>query len=486
MKLKNFYTTLLLTTSVFTAPSTAEDLTVGTIFSSNQMGSQSFLRFYNSDETSGNVTVTLKNSQTGAVLGSWLSPTIPAGSESQYRITTPETEADAAFTIPDYYNIIVDPSFNGAFQHVLWKPSDGTLTNLSSCGGNVGTNLGTVIAFHTTVLDEGYPATLAVTNTGVTATTVDLTIYDARDGTELGTYTTASIPVDGQVLLTAADIEAEIGVTASGTMFHFNIVVENGFNGYLQQLVDNQQAGVVTDMTALCTLTGTTGTKTSTFEGVLSGANDEGGAITVTIDTDVSTPASSSSSSQSASASVRESSSQVERPQAIVSASGTYTPSTGGTVSLSGTYDTATRSASLSGSDYSFTGSVDTTGGSQRLSGTYTGPSSSGGYSAARSTPSSRVEYKFCGNWSGTVDGGFVEGTWNFTIFNNGKLVGRTANKTDGDNQNMTGSERGRRVSGTTSDGTTFSGTINGSGSTFSGSFNSEGDVGDLSGRRCD
>lgn len=484
MNLKNF--ALGIFVSCFSiASASAEELKLGSIFSSNQTASQSFLRFYNSDDTSGNATVTLQNATSGEVLAQWASPIIPGGSEMQFRITTPEDEADRAFTKPDFYTIKVDPTFNGAFQHVLWKPADGTLTNLSTCAGNVNANITTAIAFHSSLLDTGYPSTLVIRNSGFSSSVAELTITDARDGTELGVYTTAAIPADGQLLLSAADIEAEIGVTPTSGMFHYNISVTNGFSGYLQQLVTNQTAGVVTDMTAVCILTANTGTTTSTFEGVVSGSADESGSLTLTVEADVQTDEAESSSSQRVK--VTETAQRVfERPSANVNASGTFVTTGGDTINLNGTFDTATNAVNVSGSGYSFDGSIDATNGTQRLSGNYTGPTSSGGYSAARRSPTSRVRSKFCGNWSGTVDGGFVEGTWNFTIYNNDSLVGRTANKTDGDNQNMTGTERGRRVSGTTTDGTTFNGTINGTSTTFTGTFNSDGDTGELSGTRCD
>ena len=171
-----------------------------------------------------------------------------------------------------------------------------------------------------------------------------------------------------------------------------------------------------------------------------------------------------------------------ESQQAVSSASGSYTPQNGTAVSLSGTYNSTGGALSLSGSGFSFSGALDANNGNQRLSGTYTSPSGSGGFSAERQSATNSTT-AFCGNWSGTVDGGFVEGTWNFTVGTSGSVTGRTANKTDGDNQNMTGRARGNRVTGSTSDGTTFSVTI--SGSSLSGTFNSEGDVGQLSGSRC-
>lgn len=400
---------------------------------------------------------------------------MPAGAELQYLINTVEDGTGASFTKPQYYTVVVDPTFSGAFQHVLWKPSDGTLTNLSTCAGTVSASISTLIGVHSSLLNNGYPSTVAVTNTGVSAAIVELGVYDARDGSSLGTYTTASIPVGGQVLLPISTIETSIGVTPTAPMYHYNILVENAFNGFLQHMVNNTQVAVITDMTAQCTLTATSGTPTSSFEGIVSGASDESGTLSVTVEADVATASAPVSASMKAPAST-------ESQQAVSSASGSYTPQNGTAVSLSGTYNSTGGALSLSGSGFSFSGALDANNGNQRLSGTYTSPSGSGGFSAERQSATNSTT-AYCGNWSGTVDGGFVEGTWNFTVGTSGSVTGRTANKTDGDNQNMTGRARGNRVTGSTSDGTTFSVTI--SGSSLSGTFNSEGDVGQLSGSRC-
>jgi len=127
-------------TAALAAPAQAAPLKASAIFSSAQAGSQSFLRFYNSSGQAGTATVILKNAATGQVLTTWTSPSIPAGSEQQYFITALETGIASK---PDFYAVDVQAGFAGTFQHVLYRPADGTLTNLSTCATGIGANAST-------------------------------------------------------------------------------------------------------------------------------------------------------------------------------------------------------------------------------------------------------------------------------------------------------------------------------------------------------
>ena len=142
------------------------------------------------------------------------------------------------------------------------------------------------------LLDAVYPSTVVVINEGVTAATVNLGIYDARDGTQLGTYATASIPAGGETLLSISTIETGISVTPDATMYHYNIQVEGAFNGFMQHLVNNTQVGVITDMSVFCTLTASSGSPSTSLDGVIAGANSDSGALSVTVEQNVAAPAS--------------------------------------------------------------------------------------------------------------------------------------------------------------------------------------------------
>lgn len=227
---------------------------VGTIYSSSQPVNQSFLRLYNGGAASGTATVTLVDPATGGPIAQWNSPQIPAGAELQFPITTIENGVGQAFAKPDYYSIVVQSAFPGTFQHVLWRSSDGTLTNLSTCAASVTSSGNRLSAVHSSLLSNGYPSSIVINNLAAGSSAVTLGVYDARDGSKLGTYTTASIPSNGQVILTVNALEAGARITPTAGMNHYVIAAEGSFSGFLQHLVTNQRAGVTTDMTTVCAM----------------------------------------------------------------------------------------------------------------------------------------------------------------------------------------------------------------------------------------
>jgi hypothetical protein len=225
------------------------------IFSSAQAASQSFLRFYNTGTTAGTVNVALSNSSTGASLGSWTSPTIPAGSSAQYQINTVESAIPGSVTKPQYYATTLQTQISGFFQHVLYRPADGTLTNLSTCEAGVTSSASQLINVHSSVLDgSGFPSSVVVSNPSTSSFAAMLGIFDARNGNRLGTYTTASVAPGARLIIPVAAIQTAIGYTPPSDVFHYVIRAEGAFNGFLQHLVTNSGAGVITDMTTMCQL----------------------------------------------------------------------------------------------------------------------------------------------------------------------------------------------------------------------------------------
>ncbi len=229
----------------------------GAVFSTAQASSKSFLRFANTGSTAGAVSVTLADERSGLALAQWTSPNIPVGASRQFYIEEIEA-AGGTFAKPQYYAMTVRSHMDGAFQHVLWRPSDGTLTNLSTCDTGVSANPTQLINVHSSLLEAGYPSSVVVSNTGTSSSTVSLGIYDATTGTKLGTFTTVAIPAGGQLLLPMTDIEAGAKVSPGTSIYHYVIKAEGAFTGYLQQLVNNKSTGVMTDMTTSCSLTAPT------------------------------------------------------------------------------------------------------------------------------------------------------------------------------------------------------------------------------------
>ncbi|MDX2145586.1 MAG: right-handed parallel beta-helix repeat-containing protein [Rhodospirillaceae bacterium] len=231
----------------------------GTVFSSAQPSSRSFLRFHNTGAAAGTVAVTFRDFATGQSLGTWTSTSVPVDGELQFAIAAIETALGLGATKPDYYSITMQPGIAGYYQHVLWRPADGTLTNLSTCASGVTADARQLSGVHSSLLQSGYPSTVVVSNTGTVPTTATLGVYNANTGAKRGTYTTASIPAGGQVLVSIPAIEASTGLPASD-LYHYVIKTEGAFTGYLQHLVNNMQAGVNTDMTGVCALGGAAST----------------------------------------------------------------------------------------------------------------------------------------------------------------------------------------------------------------------------------
>ena len=231
----------------------AADTKVGAVFSTYQGAWQSYLRFYNAGDTAGSAVVQLQDFSTGQTLGQWTSPPIAAGAEQQFDITMVESALGPG-TRPYYYTISVQTPFPGYFQHVLWRSADGTLTNLSTCSSGVTAAGTTLVGVHSSLLNGGYPSTVVVNNTGAQASTAALALYDARDGTKLGVYTTPVIPAGGAQAIALVTMELAIGRTPSAGMYHYVIKADIPFTGFFEHLVNNLQAGVTTDMTTECAM----------------------------------------------------------------------------------------------------------------------------------------------------------------------------------------------------------------------------------------
>ncbi len=230
-------------------------LRLGAVFSTGQTSSQSFLRFHNNSSNAGTITVTVRNLATGSMLGQWTSPSVAPNGESQFGIGTLENELGISMNKPEYYSLSISATTGGYIQHVLYRPADGTLTNLSTCPTGVTAAPRSLSGVHTSLLGTGFPSTIVINNTGSVSTTATLTVYDASNGSALeGTYTSASIAPNGHLAVLVSEIESALGFTPGTGQFHYVIEANSGFTGYLQHLVNNVQAGVITDMTTTCQL----------------------------------------------------------------------------------------------------------------------------------------------------------------------------------------------------------------------------------------
>jgi hypothetical protein len=65
-------------------------------------------------------------------------------------------------------------------------------------------------------------------------------------------FTTPIIPANAQRRYDVAAMESALNFEPGPGMGHYNIKLRNGCTGYLQHFIDNREAGVVTDLTAMC------------------------------------------------------------------------------------------------------------------------------------------------------------------------------------------------------------------------------------------
>lgn len=230
---------------------------LGAVFPPSATGSQSYLRFI-SGGAGGKVTLSLTNAATGQVALRWTSPTIAPYAAPQYSIADIEAAAPAGYVRPAMYGLKIEPetTLGGYLQHVLYHPADGTLTNLSTCDYGVTANPAVAANIHTSRLGAlGFPSSLVVHNlTGLANADPSLSIYDAGTGAKLGTWLSTSIFFSQEsIVFTMPDLEQKAHISP-GSLNHY--VMTAGYGSFMQHLVTNERAGVITDMTAVCALDG--------------------------------------------------------------------------------------------------------------------------------------------------------------------------------------------------------------------------------------
>ncbi|MDX2143437.1 MAG: hypothetical protein SFV19_08785 [Rhodospirillaceae bacterium] len=230
-------------------------LRLAAVYPTTQSAQQSFLRFYNSGASAGTVSVDLIDNGTGTTLTTWTSPSIAVGASLQAFIGTIEGSLPNS-SKPSTYGVRVSPQMTGFVQHALWRPADGTLTNLSTCDINVTASATALVNVHSSLLAQNYPSSVVVHNTGSGIASAALGIFDARNGTKLGTYNTAGIAAGGHAVVAVTTIEAGTSpaISPGSDIYHYVVKVEGSFSGYIQHLVNNKQAGVTSDMSAMCRL----------------------------------------------------------------------------------------------------------------------------------------------------------------------------------------------------------------------------------------
>jgi V8-like Glu-specific endopeptidase len=234
----------------------ADDLRLPFVFSSGNLSTDSYLRFYNATPQAGTVRVTFYDEETGLSLGVWESPTIPPFASKQFAISViePQTVPRIVPSKPNQrYTVGVTANFPGYFQHVVWNRNGQSLTNLSGCDNGAADDAIHMSNVHSSLI-TAYPSLIVAHNIGAKGADAIIGVFDSESGQRLGAVRVPGIPAGGSVALQLRDIEAVLGikpVTGVGP-YHYNLVQEGDFPGYLQHMVSNLGAGVITNMTQKC------------------------------------------------------------------------------------------------------------------------------------------------------------------------------------------------------------------------------------------
>ena len=223
------------------------------IYSKYDGDDHSFLRLYNGGISDTRFTVTLAQNDNGTDLPIWISPLVKPKASLQVALSEIENVINAQNFFTRMYTAKVSAHMPGAVQHVVYRPTNNTFTNFSTCEANTAAAT-TLINVHGQPLEATYPSTIVVTNTSTQAASPSLSVYDAANGNLIGTYAVGSLPASGQRMITMADIEAALGQQSSGR-YHYNVqFTAPSFKGHLQHLIHSTSNNVVLDMSTVCKL----------------------------------------------------------------------------------------------------------------------------------------------------------------------------------------------------------------------------------------
>jgi hypothetical protein len=228
----------------------ADALRIAPVYFSTSLERQSYLRVANLSADAGTITVNILDDK-GVKLGTW-TKAIAANTAPQFGMAEIEQGAGAK---PQGATATVEitSTFTGQVQNAIWNPKGGALTNLSVCGYGASSDSVNLTNVHTTLLDGTYPSSIVISNTGAAgAATID--IFDAANGAAIGTWTSAAIPASGTSVVRVAQIQQDLNWSPTAQQFHLILKLNPSFSGSISHTVNNLIAGVITDMTARCSL----------------------------------------------------------------------------------------------------------------------------------------------------------------------------------------------------------------------------------------
>ena len=241
-------------TAAVTALTAPRGTPIASVLPSNNSRAMSLLRLYNPTRVAGQVTVEVYNNKTGIKLGTWMK-NIPAYASLQIYLSEIEKNATPRITpaAGDSYSLYVDAPFEGFVQHVMYNPQGPFLTNVSSCESGLSASgdryLGNI---HTSNI-KGYPSYILLHNKGAAAVKPSFKVYHSLSGELLGGFVTrdAVLPYTS-ALIYASDLVEFFGKQPTIEQGHINVVLDVGFNGFAQHIMDNQLSGMYVNMTSKC------------------------------------------------------------------------------------------------------------------------------------------------------------------------------------------------------------------------------------------
>ena len=237
----------------------AKGLRVPFVVSSADPEGQSYLRLINPTGAAGQVTIKFADGFSGAYLGTWTSPVIPALAAPQLGIgeIEPGISPPIDATKHTIYSLTITSTFNGFFQNILFNTGGQSLTNITGCGNGLSTDVLYMPDVHSSVPGGlGYPSYIIFHNIGNVADNAHIGVY-AENGTRIGGVVINNIAPDASGYLTINTIESLLHYTPKATEGHYTLVLEGNFNGYLQHVVNNEGAKVYTNMSPKCDMPAT-------------------------------------------------------------------------------------------------------------------------------------------------------------------------------------------------------------------------------------
>jgi subtilisin family serine protease len=214
----------------------------------------SYLRFINADTKKGHVHLTLLQDTPKTIVGTY-DTDVAAGAAIQVTLKDIETAIGSAGTATSLETAYVDANFKGYIQNIVWNQKGQALTNLTSCPSTAHDPQTLATNVHTSLISGTYPSQVIVFNSGLSPAIAAFDVLDSQTGIKVGSFQTSSaIQPNTSFLIDPADVFKTINFTPAPSQFHLNFKLQSGFTGIVQHVVQNNGAGVLTDMSVKCPL----------------------------------------------------------------------------------------------------------------------------------------------------------------------------------------------------------------------------------------